>query len=84
MLSKARLLGEALIEAEATLGALFAKATPDAAAISAAAAEIGRIEAALRAAHIETKPVLSCHQRTIYARARGYGTSGHGHHHHSS
>lgn len=85
MLAAAKPLGEALIEAEAALDALFADGQPDAGSVMEATAEIGRIEARLRAvhlsAHLETTPVLTRHQRMIYARARGYGTGSHEHGH---
>ncbi len=83
MLEHAKPLGEDLIAAEAALDGLFAKSTPDPAEIAEATAEIGRIEAALRAvhlsAHIDVKPVLTRHQRMIYARQRGYEDSHEGH-----
>ncbi len=76
-------LGEALISAETRLDALF-DGQPSAEKVSEAAQEIGRIEAELRAlhlyAHLATTPLLTHHQRMIYARARGYrGGHDHGH-----
>ncbi len=84
MLAKAKPLGEQLIAAEAALDALFADETPTLTLVADATEKIGRIEAALRAvhlaAHIEVKPLLTRHQRMIYARERGYdGGNGHGH-----
>ncbi|MGI9491786.1 MAG: hypothetical protein ACR2QF_05220, partial [Geminicoccaceae bacterium] len=76
MLAKAKKLGEDLIAAEAALNALFLVGSPDLAAVTDATAKIGSIEAELRAAHLaahlETKPLLSRHQRMIYAKHRGY------------
>lgn len=85
MLGKAKQLGEQLIAAEAALDALFAEGTPTLTLVADATEKIGRIEAALRAihlaAHIEVKPLLTPHQRMIYARERGYGGgNGHGGH----
>lgn len=86
MLAKARPLGEALIDAEAALDALFAEAAPDPEEIAEATGRIGTIDAALRAvhlaAHLDVKPLLTKHQRMIYARHRGYddGHEGHGVH----
>lgn len=74
MLAKARPLGQQLIAAEAALDALFADGTPTLTLVAHATEEIGRLEAALRAvhlaAHIEVKPLLTKHQRMVYARER--------------
>lgn len=86
MLVKAQPLGEELVTAEAALDALFADGTPDPQQVAEATAKVGAIEAALRAvhltAHIDTKPLLTRHQRMIYAQRRGYdgGHGGHGAH----
>lgn len=89
MLAKAKPLGESLIAAEAALNALFAQRALDAAMVAEATAQIGAIEAKLRAvhltAHIEMKPLLTRHQQMIYAQRRGYsvdddGHGGHGDH----
>lgn len=84
MLAAAQELGERLLQAEARLDALFASGSPDPASIAAATAEIGVIEAELRAAHLtahlETQPLLTRHQRMIYAERRGYPSAG-GHQH---
>lgn len=86
MLAKAQPLGAALIEAETALDALFASGAPDAEAVAAATARVAEIEGRLRAAHLsahlETKPVLTRHQRMLYAQARGYNAEG-GHSGHS-
>lgn len=86
MLAEAKALGEAFIGAEAALETLFAENTPDEEAVLKATARIGVIEAQLRtvhlAAHLDTKPALTRHQRMIYARARGYGQNG-GHNGHA-
>lgn len=83
MLAEAKPLGEELIAAETALDALFADGTPDIARITEATAEVGAIEAALRAvhlaAHIDVKPLLTKHQRMIYAKRRGYDDD-HGNH----
>lgn len=78
MLAKAKPLGEELVAAEAALDTLFANATPTLTLVAEATEKIGRIEAALRAvhlaAHIDVKPLLTEHQRMIYAQERGYST----------
>ncbi|MGI9504183.1 MAG: Spy/CpxP family protein refolding chaperone [Geminicoccaceae bacterium] len=83
MLAKAKPLGEDLVAAEATLDALFADGTPTLMRVAEATGKIGRIEAALRAvhlaAHIDIKPLLTEHQRMLYARQRGYSDSHEGH-----
>ncbi len=83
MLARAKPLGEALIRAEAAVDALFLTDAPDMAMIGEATAQVGVIEAKLRAvhlaAHIEVTPVLTRHQRAIYAQRRGYD-GGHGNH----
>jgi hypothetical protein len=83
MLARAIPLGEALIAAESTLDAAFETGSLDAARLAQRTAEAGATDAALRAvhleAHLETAPLLSRHQRVIYARERGYAAgSGHG------
>jgi len=86
MLAKAKPLGEQLVTAEAELDALFAGAVPTLTLVAEATEKIGRIEAALRAvhlaAHIDVRPLLTEHQRMIYARERGYGTTHEGHQKH--
>jgi Spy/CpxP family protein refolding chaperone len=86
MRANAMRLGEALISAEAQLDALF-DGQPSAEKVSETTQEIGRIEAELRAvhlnAHLATTPLLTHHQRMIYTRARGYRgghATGHGGH----
>ena len=83
MLAKAKPLGESLIAAEAELDALFTQGALDAAMVAEATAQIGAIEAELRAvhlaAHIEMKPLLTRHQQMIYAQRRGYGGDHNGH-----
>ena len=83
MQTNARVLGAELIAAEARLDALFAsgEATPD--QVRDLTMEVAEIEAKLRAthlnAHLTTSPVLTQHQRMLYAQARGYG-DGHASH----
>ena len=86
MLDEAMPLGEELIEAEAMLDALFADGAPDPDEVANATARIGDLDAALRAvhlaAHIGVKPLLTRHQRMLYAQQRGYDDDhqGHGNH----
>ncbi len=83
MLVKVRPLGKKLVDAEAGLDALFANGNPEPNAVAKASAAIGAIEAELRAvhltAHIATRPLLTRHQRMVYAQRRGY-EGGHSHH----
>ncbi|MCP1198624.1 Spy/CpxP family protein refolding chaperone [Notoacmeibacter sp. MSK16QG-6] len=86
MNTNAKVLGAELIAAEAKLDALFAsgEATPD--QVRTLTMDVAEIEAKLRAthlnAHLTTSPVLTQHQRMLYAQARGYGDghAGHGAH----
>ncbi|MEO1703444.1 MAG: hypothetical protein AAFR71_15480 [Pseudomonadota bacterium] len=78
MNQKARELGNALVEAEASLDEAFMNqiATPELLAERLAATE--QIRAALRAvhlsAHLEVTPLLSDDQKQRYAELRGYGS----------
>ena len=80
-------LGERLIERETDLDRLFAHRTVTPASLERATAEIGRTQAALRAAHLKyhlaMMDVLTPAQVTRYAELRGYTarnppTQGHG------
>lgn len=70
-------LGERLIAEEAELDHLFAEGEADEEAVAALTARIALTEGRLRAVHLEahlvTAPILTRHQRMIYATARGYG-----------
>jgi Spy/CpxP family protein refolding chaperone len=84
MQAQAIALGEQVIAAEAALDRLFATGTASDAAIQAAAAEIGRLQGALRAHHLRyhvaMRKVLSPHQVMRYQQLRGYAVEGaHGH-----
>jgi Spy/CpxP family protein refolding chaperone len=78
-------LGERLIAQEADLDRLFARRTVTPASLDKATAEIGRTQAALRAAHLRyhlvMMDVLTPDQVRRYAELRGYagGQSAHGH-----
>ncbi|MEL6202660.1 MAG: hypothetical protein AAFR39_09930 [Pseudomonadota bacterium] len=84
MKAKARELGNALIEAEASLDAAFEQqiATPGLLAERLALTE--ELRAALRAvhlsAHLQVTPLLNDDQKRRYAELRGYGAGGHGGH----
>lgn len=89
MQAEAQRLGRAVIGAEAELDRMFEDgvATPDDVAqwTEAAGLSLARLRAVHLAAHIEVTPLLTQHQRMIYARLRGYGAahgghSGHGGH----
>ena len=77
MRSEAVPLGEALIEKEAALDALFRDGRASEAALYALTAEAAAIEAKLRATHLkyhlQMASLLTPHQRALYGRLRGYG-----------
>lgn len=79
MLDAVHPLGLALIAAEEELDHLFDRPDLSAAEVEAATAKAAEIEAQLRAAHLvahlKTTPLLTPHQRMLYASARGYGTA---------
>jgi Spy/CpxP family protein refolding chaperone len=69
-------LGGQIVERERALDALFAKGEIDAGQLSAATAEIARLQGALRAAHLaahlEMRRILSPQQIKKYDELRGY------------
>ncbi len=86
--ARARTLGRELVEAERRLDTLFAdhRARPE--AVEAATAEVGRLQARLRAEHLNThlqQTTLLRHEQVLaYNQARGYtetpsGTPAHHH-----
>ena len=81
MLARAVPLGHDLIEAERELDRLFASGSATRGLVEAATARVAHVEGQLRAvhlaAHIDTTPILTTHQRMLYARARGYVEGGH-------
>ena len=89
MNADARAIGAELIAAEAALDDAFEAGTVDAenlpVLVAAAEDARGRLRARHLAAHLETAPLLSRHQRMTYDRLRGYagaaeGGGGHGGH----
>ena len=78
MLDAVQPLGLALIAAEEELDGLFDRPDLTAAKVEEATAKSAAIEAELRAAHLvahlKTTPLLTPHQRMLYAAARGYET----------
>lgn len=84
MLEAVQPLGLALIAAEEELDHLFDRPDLTAAEVEAATATAAAIEADLRSAHLvahlKTTPLLTPHQRMLYAAARGYGTAHGGDH----
>lgn len=78
MLDVVQPLGLALIAAEEELDGLFDRPDLTAAEVEEATAKSAAIEAELRAAHLvahlKTTPLLTPHQRMLYAAARGYET----------
>lgn len=83
MAAEAQRLGAAIVQAEAALDAQFRdeRVTPE--SLRAATAEIARLQGELRnahlAAHLETRALLSLHQRHTYDRLRGYAGAHAGH-----
>jgi hypothetical protein len=79
-------IGENLIRQEAALDKLFAEQAITAARLTAATAEIGLTQAALRAAHLKyhlsTVAILEPEQFQRYSRLRGYEGGVHKHHQH--
>jgi Spy/CpxP family protein refolding chaperone len=82
-------LGTALVEAETALESLFRSGRITEALLVQKTAEIGALDASLRATHLKyhlaMKDALSRHQIALYDRLRGYGGhgagSGHQHRH---
>lgn len=86
MNAEARILGAQIVSAETELDALLDDEGATPVAVAALTDRIGALEGGLRAvhlnAHLTAAPLLSRHQRVLYARARGYGAGGgHGGHH---
>jgi hypothetical protein len=83
MSAEAKRLGAAIVEAEARLDALFREAQVTPESLRAATAEIAQLQGELRnahlAAHLETRALLSIHQRHTYDRLRGYAGAHAGH-----
>ena len=80
-------LGEAIVERERRLDALFAVGAVTPEVLRAALEEIGRLQAELRfvhlAAHLETRRILTPAQVERYVHLRGYaGAGAHAHDHH--
>lgn len=78
-------LGEAIVERERRLDAMFAEASVTEETLRQALDEIGRLQAELRrshlAAHLETRKLLEPAQIERYSALRGYAGGGHHHGH---
>jgi len=76
--TRARALGAELVEAERRLDALFAHRAAQPHAVDSATAEVGRLQARLRAEHLNTHlqqtALLRPEQVQAYNEARGYTT----------
>ena len=76
VVTRARELGATIVQKERELDRLFAAGRAEARAVETLTAEIGRLNGALRAAHlfahIETRALLSAEQIERYDRLRGY------------
>jgi len=84
MNAEARRLGALYVDAEQRLEIAFSDGTVGAEALEQLLSEAEALRAALRRthlqAHLATAPLLTRHQKMIYARLRGYETGdGHGH-----
>lgn len=83
MNAQARALGADFVAAERRLDAAFQAREVDADLLAALVTEAGRLEAELRAvhlqAHLQTLPLMERHQVALYNQARGYGGGGHSH-----
>jgi Spy/CpxP family protein refolding chaperone len=90
MASKARGLGQTLVERERSLDRQFADRTITPEALSRSLEEIGALQAKVRGAHLEAHlaqvAILTPEQNAMYARLRGYASTdehaGHGAHMH--
>lgn len=76
IIAKATTLGRTIVDTERELDALFAQRHADAANLARLTSEIGKLQGALRAAHlqahIETRAALTSAQIEAYDRLRGY------------
>ncbi len=77
---RARSLGAELIDAETALDRLFADKTADASSVDRATAQVGALQARLRAEHLKTHlaqtALLTPGQVQRYAALRGYDSAG--------
>ena len=84
MQSRASSLGRALIDEERKLDQLFATKAITADALNRSLAEIGSLQAKIRAAHLEAHlaqvEILTPEQTAKYPALRGYGAAAHGAH----
>ena len=84
MQSRASSLGRALIDEERKLDRLFATKEITADALNRSLAEIGSLQAKIRAAHLEAHlaqvEILTPEQIAKYPALRGYGAAAHGAH----
>lgn len=82
MTAEARRLGALYVEAERRLEGAFSSGNVGAAELETLLSEAGSLRAGLRRvhlkAHLDTAPLLTRHQKMLYARLRGYET-GHAH-----
>ncbi|MEM8975853.1 MAG: periplasmic heavy metal sensor [Pseudomonadota bacterium] len=80
MNANARRIGKAFIQSEAELDALFKTGSATPKALKRALAKTSQLRADLREAHLDahirTVPILTQHQRHLYAQLRGYSNKG--------
>jgi len=80
---EAKALGAEIVGLEARLEAAFASGNASAGEVAALTAEIGALQGRLRAVHLvthlETTPILTQHQKRLYAVERGYAGDKGGH-----
>lgn len=84
METEAQAEGRRMLDAEAALDAAFESGEIDPDRLATLLAEAGDARTALRqvhlGAHLRTAPLLTRHQKMLYARARGYAGDEHGDH----
>jgi hypothetical protein len=79
-------LGHEIIDAETQLDQAFATETVDPETLASLTGRIGELQGKLRfvhlRAHLETRSILTRHQRMLYQQLRGYGSEHHHGHKH--
>jgi hypothetical protein len=86
MQAEAVRLGHQIIDAETQLDHAFAAETVDPETLASLTGRIGELQGKLRfvhlRAHLETRSILTRHQRMLYQQLRGYGSEHHHGHKH--
>jgi Spy/CpxP family protein refolding chaperone len=86
MQAEAVRLGHEILDAETELDQAFATETVDPETLASLTSRIGELQGKLRfahlRAHIDTRNILTRHQRMLYQQLRGYGSDHHRGHEH--